>query len=282
MAVLDIPSGFQEALTAGRPATLQLQIDSTPTTQAFLAASYAARIVGEFGLETALARAGLANSDQAALPLIREEPRVWFNPNQEDRWFFPISELLEAITIMAILLPGAAMVREKQRGTIEQLLVAPLSPFQIMFPKVIAMTVVILVGLSLSLFAVAAPIFRVPMRGSLLLFYAVTTLYVFTTAGLGMFAATLARNVAQMGLLAVLMVVPLILVSGTWTPPEAMPVWMRAATYVSPMRHYIDLTYGILFKGAGLDLLWDSVVAIAVLGGAVFTFGLWRFRQQLE
>lgn len=280
LAVLDIPPGFQEALLAGRPAKLQLQVDATPTAQAFLAASYAGRIVGEFGHETALARTGSAGGGEAALPLIREEPRVWFNPNQDDRWFFPISELMEAITIMSILLPGAAMVREKQRGTVEQLLVAPLSPFQIMFPKVIAMTVVILVGLSFSLFVVAAPLFHVPMRGSLVLFYCVTALYVFTNAGLGLFAATIARNVAQMGLLAILMVVPLILVSGTWTPPEAMPVWMRIGTYVSPMRHYIDVSYGILFKGAGLDLLWDSVAAIAVLGGAVFGFGVWRFRRQ--
>ncbi len=282
LAVLDIPPGFEEALQAGRPARLQLQVDATPTTQAFLAASYAARIVGEFGREAALVRAGQASGGEASLPFIREEPRAWFNPNQEDRWFFPISELLEAITIMSILLPGAAMVREKQRGTVEQLLVAPLSPFQIMFPKVIAMTAVILAGVTFSLFAVAAPIFDVPMRGSLLLFYGVTALYVFTNAGLGLFAATIARNVAQMGLLAILMVVPLILISGTWTPPEAMPAWMRLATYVSPMRHYIDVSYGILFKGAGLDLLWDSVTAIMVLGGAVFGFGVWRFRRQFD
>lgn len=282
MAVLDIPSGFQEALLAGRPATLQLQVDATPTTQAFLAASYAARIVGEFGRETALAQASRAGGGEAAFPLIREEPRVWFNPNLEDRWFFPISELLEAITIMSILLPGAAMVREKQRGTVEQLLVAPLSPILIMLPKVIAMTAVILAGLTVSLFAIAAPIFEVPMRGSLPLFYGVTALYVFTNAGLGLFAATIARNVAQMGLLAILIVVPLILISGTWTPPEAMPVWLRLATYVSPMRHYIDVSYGILFKGAGLELLWDSVTAIAVLGAAIFGFGVWRFRRQFD
>lgn len=282
VAVLDIPPGFQEALLAGQPATLQLQIDATPTAQAFLAASYATRIVGEFGLDTALAREGLRPDGGVALPFIRNEPRAWFNPNQKDTWFIPISELLEAITIMSILLPGAAMVREKQRGTVEQLLVAPLSPIQVMFPKVIAMTVVILVGLSFTLFAVAAPIFHVPMRGSLPLFYAVTALYVFTNAGLGLFAATIARNIAQLGLLAILMVVPLILLSGTWTPPEAMPGWMRFGTFILPMRHYVDVSYGILLKGAGVDLLWDSVLTMAVLGGAVFSFGVWRFRRQFE
>ena len=280
VAVLDIPPHFQEVLLAGQPATLQLQVDATPTAQAFLAASYATRIVGEAGLDMALAREGLTPDNVAALPFIRNEPRAWFNPNQTDTWFIPISELLEAITIMSILLPGAAMVREKQRGTIEQLLVAPLSPVQILFPKVIAMTVVILLGLSFTLFAVAAPIFHLPLRGSLPLFYGVTALYVFTNAGLGLFAATIARNIAELGLLAILMVVPLIMLSGTWTPPEAMPAWIRIGTFISPMRHYVDVSYGILLKDAGIDVLWDSVLAMALLGGVVFGFGVWRFRRQ--
>ncbi len=280
VAVLDIPPGFQEALLSGQPTQVQLQVDATPTAQAFLAASYAARIVGEFGLKSALAREGLGPRAEAALPVIRNESRAWFNPNQTDRWFIPISELLEAITVMSILLPGAAMVREKQRGTIEQLLVAPLSPIQIMLPKVIAMTAVILLGVTFTLFAIASPIFHVPVRGSLTLFYAVTALYVFTNAGLGLFAATVARNIAQLGLLAILLVVPLILLSGTWTPPEAMPGWMGIATFVLPMRHYVDVSYGILLKGAGIDLLWDSVLTLALLGGAVFSFGVWRFRRQ--
>ncbi len=280
VAVLDIPSGFQKAMLAGQSTTLQLQVDATPTAQAFLAASYAARIVGEFSLETALVREGLGLDAEGVLPVIRNESRAWFNPNQKDSWFIPISELLEAITIMTILLPGAAMVREKQRGTVEQLLVAPLSPIQIMLPKVISMTVVILVGVSVTLFVIAGPIFDVPMRGSLPLFYTVTALYVFTNAGLGLFAATIARNVAQLGLLAIFMVVPLILLSGTWTPPEAMPRGMQIGTFFLPMRHYVDVSYGILFKGAGLSVLWDSVLIMGCLGGAVFGFGVWRFRRQ--
>jgi len=158
------------------------------------------------------------------------------------------------------------MVREKERRTVKQLLVSPLSPFQIMFPKAIAMTLVILVGMSLSLFALLGPMFQVPMRGSLPLFYFVTTLYVFVNAGLG--------------LLSLLIMAPILLLSGLWTPPEAMPAWLRLATLASPLRHYIDASYGILLKGAGLDLLWDSVLAMGVLGALILALGIGRFRRQ--
>jgi len=280
MVALDIPPRFEESLLAGKTASVLMQVDATHTAPGFLASSYAARIVSQFGLETALAREGLSGGGLEEVPVVIDDQRVWFNPNQKDTWFMPISELLEGITLFSILLPAAAMVREKERGTVEQLLVSPLSPFQIMFPKVIAMAMVILVGVSLSLFAVLGGMFQVPMRGSLPLFYFVTTLYIFANAGLGLFVATIARNLAQVGLLSLLVLAPIILLSGTWTPPEAMPGWLRAGTLVSPLRHYIDAAYGILLKGAGLDLLWDSVLAIALLGSGIFAFGLWRFRRQ--
>ncbi|MDA8259175.1 MAG: ABC transporter permease [Betaproteobacteria bacterium] len=280
MVALDIPPHFQESLLAGETASVLMQVDATHTAPGFLASSYAARIVSQFGLETALAREGLTSGGLEELPVLIDDQRVWFNTNQKDTWFMPISELLEAITLFSILLPAAAMVREKERGTVEQLLVSPLSTFQIIFPKVIAMTGVILVGVTASLFAVLGGVFQVPMRGSLPLFYLVTTLYIFANAGLGLFIATVARNLAQVGLLSLLVLAPIILLSGTWTPPEAMPDWLRAGTLISPLRHYIDAAYGILLKGAGLDLLWDSVMAIAVLGALIFLFGVRRFRKQ--
>lgn len=280
MLSLDIPAQFQEALRKGESVSVQLQVDATQPLPGFLASSYAARIVGQFSLESALEREGLTPADLENVPVVIDDQRVRFNPNQKDTWFMPISELMEGITLFAILLPAAAMVREKERGTVEQLLVSPLTPFQIVFPKVIAMTIVILLGMSLSLLTVLGPLFQVPMQGSLPLFYAVTTLYIFTNAGLGLFVATIARNQAQVGLLSLLILAPILLLSGLWTPPEAMPDWMRWATLASPMRHYIDVSYGILLKGAGLDLLWDSVLAIGILGTLIFAFGMRRFRGQ--
>lgn len=280
MVALDIPPRFQESLLKGEPVSVQLQVDATHTAPGFLAASYASRIVGEFGLEAAFAREGLSSGSLEDVPTVVADQRSLFNPNQRDTWFVPISELLEAITLFSILLPAAAMVREKERGTIEQLLVSPLSPVQIVLPKIVAMTAVILACVTLSLVVVLGFIFRVPIRGSLPLFYTVTTLYVFANAGLGLFVATVARTLAQVGLLSLLILAPMILLSGSWTPPEAMPAWLEAATLASPMRHYIEATFAILLKGASVDVLWDTFLWMAAIGCSIFTFGIWRFRRQ--
>lgn len=277
MAVLDIPPRFQERLQRGEQVSVQLQVDTTNSVLGFLASSYGAQIVGKFGLEAAARREGAGGM---AGPVLQADTRIWYNPNQNDAWFMGISELLTVVTLFAILLPAAAMVREKERGTIEQLMVTPLSAFQILFPKVIAMTLVILGGSAIALFGILGPVFHVPMRGSLLTFFLITALYVFTTAGLGLLAATVARNLAQVGMLTVVILMPMLLLSGAWTPPEAMPEWMRLLAYLSPLHYFLDAAYGILLKGAGMDLLWDSVLAMGTLGVCVFALGMRRFGRQ--
>ena len=153
MAVLDIPPRFGERLARGEQVAVQLQVDTSNSVLGFLASSYGAQIVGRYGLEVAALREGLGSGGISG-PLIQADTRIWYNPNQNDAWFMGISELLTVITLFAILLPAAAMVREKERGTIEQLMVTPLSAFQILFPKVIAMTLVILAGTAIALFGV--------------------------------------------------------------------------------------------------------------------------------
>jgi ABC-2 type transport system permease protein len=216
------------------------------------------------------------------MPRIEDRYRVWYNPDFNDAWFNAISQLLTWITVVSVLLPGAAMVREKERGTVEQLLVSPLSPAQILLPKVLAMSLVVLAGSAVSLYGVMQPQFTIPVRGSAILFFGLTALYVFTTAGLGLVAATFARNQAQVLMLTMLLVTPIIMLSGTWTPPEAMPQWLRYLFALSPLRHFIDVAFGILLRGAGLGILWDSILAMALLGALLFSLGVWRFRRQLE
>jgi ABC-2 type transport system permease protein len=172
------------------------------------------------------------------------------------------------------------MVREKERGTVEQLLVSPLTPFQIMFPKVLSMTAVILAGAYFSILFVLSGIFHIPVKGSLFLFFAVTALYVFTTAGLGLLIATLARNLAQMGMMTVFVFIPMLFLSGAWTPPEAMPVWMKVFMVLSPLHYYIDIGFAIFLKGAGFSILWTSILPMAVLGNVIFFGGMARFRRQ--
>ena len=279
MAVLDIPPRFGERLVRGEQVAVQLQVDTSNSVLGFLASSYGAQIVGRYGLEVAALREGLGSGGISG-PLIQADTRIWYNPNQNDAWFMGISELLTVITLFAILLPAAAMVREKERGTIEQLMVTPLSAFQILFPKVIAMTLVILAGTAIALFGVLGPAFDLPMRGSLVLFFLITALYVFTTAGLGLLAATVARNLAQVGMLTVVILMPMLPLSGAWTPIEAMPEWMRLLAWISPLHYFLDAAYGILLKGVGMTLLWKPVLAMGLLGVAVFGAGMGRFGRQ--
>jgi ABC-2 type transport system permease protein len=206
--------------------------------------------------------------------------RLWHNADLNEEWFRSIAELITMMTVMCIVLPAAALIREKERGTIEQLLVSPLSPVQVMLAKVIAMEAVMLAGVAVALFGIMQPIYHVPVRGSLVLLFALTAIYAFTNAGLGLAAATFARNMGQTGLLVLLIVMPIITLSGTWTPFESMPEWLRAAMTLSPLRHFVDIIYSILLRGAGLAVLWKSVLAMCVLGAALFAIGLARFRRQ--
>lgn len=282
MAVLDIPPGFGAALARGEGSAVQLQIDASNSVQGFLAAVDATQIVARFGLEQAAQRLGLnlGSAGSFDAPIINNQSRVWFNPNQNDAWFMGISELLNVITLFAMLLPAAAMVREKERGTIEQLLVSPLSALQIMLPKIIAMVAVILGGTALGLFGILVPLFAIPIQGSLLLFFALTTLYTCTLAGIGILIATMTRNMAQAGMMVILILAPMMFLSGAWTPPEAMPIVMRVGMYLSPLYYFINASYGILMKGAGLTVLWPMMAGILVIAVLVSSVTVMRFKKQ--
>ena len=280
MAVLEIPPRFHEQLIAGEPTAVQFLVDTTNAPQGLSAASYAVRIAAQFEQETVRRRSGGAETASQHLPVIVSDHRVWYNPDQNDAWFESISHLLRQITIFAILLPAAALVREKERGTVEQLLVSPLTPFQIMLPKVLAMTVVIVCATAVALFGIMRPAFGVPMKGSMLLFFSLTALFVFSTAGMGLAAATVTRNQAQVGMMTLLVVAPMMLLSGLVAPLEALPAWTRNLMMLSPLRYFIEIANGILLKGSDLSILWDSVLAMVLLGGGLFAFGMWRFRRQ--
>ncbi|MBW1750363.1 MAG: ABC transporter permease [Deltaproteobacteria bacterium] len=282
LVVLDIPANFQQDLLNGKHTDVQVLVDSSNTVLGSLAASYSSQIIGQYGFDAALKRMGVSEKSLENVPMLVDQHRVWYNPNQNDQWFIPISELLVVITILAIMLPAAAAVREKEYGTIEQLMVSPLSPIQILLPKIISMTMVILLGTAVSLFLVILPLFHIPIKGSLLLFFSVTGLYAIATSGLGLFISTMSRNLAQAAMLAILILMPMIFLSGAWTPPEAMPAGLRQAMYLSPLYYFIEMSYGILLKGAGLRVLWDSLLNLTLLGGVIFTVGLWRFRRQFN
>jgi len=282
LMVLDIPPRFQQNFLQGTPTEVQVQVDTGNTILGLLGASYSGQIIGQYAFEAALRHMGLTGEKLNSIPMVIDRHRVWYNPNQKDSWFMAISELLTVITVLAMMLPAAAAVREKERGTIEQLLVSPLSPTQIMLSKVIAMVLVILLGTTLSLAFVIKGIFHLPVKGSLSLFFAVTALYTFVMSGIGLFISTISRNLAQAIMMMIMIMMPIILLSGAWTPPEAMPAGIRQAMYFSPLYYYIEISYGILLKGAGIGILWESFLGLSLLGGLIFAFGVWRFRRQFK
>ncbi|MFP4316549.1 MAG: ABC transporter permease [Desulfovibrionales bacterium] len=280
MVVLDIPAGFSRDLAGGDQVQVQIQVDTTNTVMGTLASGYASRIVAGYGQELARKSQGLGPSQEMRVPGAESAHRIWYNPSLENSWFMALTQLLNFITLFAILLPAAAMVREKEKGTVEQLLVTPLSPFQIMFPKVAAMAVLILAGTALSLYGVMGPAFDLPVLGSALLFFGVTGLYVFAIAGLGLLISTFSSNQGQAGLLTILIFGPMIMLSGAWTPPEAMPDFMHLFLKISPLHYYLNASFGILLKGSGLSVLLEPILGIGLFGSVIFGLGMWRLRRQ--
>ncbi len=274
--VLVIPQGFGRRLVDNRAAEVQAVTDGTLSNTALLALGYAALIAEDYAQEF-----GKAGGREAAgpAPRVTLKPRVAFNPNLQAPWFAGLMELFSVITLVSILLPAAAMVREKEYGTIEQLLVTPARPVEIMLAKVISMASIILAASFLSIFLVIYPVLQLPWRGDLGLFFAATALYVFCATGFGMVIATICRNLPQTILFILMIISPVLFLSGSWTPLEAMHPSMRVITYLSPLKYYLNIGYNILLKGAGVEALWPDFVGLATLGSLLFVFCALRFRQ---
>ncbi|MBI3989035.1 MAG: ABC transporter permease [candidate division NC10 bacterium] len=271
--ILVIPQGFSRRLAEGSEAKVQLLIDGTISNGALVAMGYADQILEQYK--------GEIRPEVRALrrPGVEVKTRIRFNQNLQTEYFMSLTELFTVITMIAILLPAAAMVREKEHGTVEQLLVTPLRPWEIMLAKILPMGAIVLTGTFLGLTLVVQGIFHVPLRGNLFLFFVVTAIYVFTTSGLGLSIAALSRTLAEAILMTLLILAPMLFLSGTWTPLEVMPSWMRVITLFSPLRYYLKLGFGILLKGADLGMLWHDLLGLALLGGLLFALGALRFRR---
>jgi ABC-2 type transport system permease protein len=281
-AVLALTADFDRDLAAGRQAQIQLLVDTAQANQGFLVASYAERITAEFGDEWSRRSLERQGVDARRLPAILAAPRYEHNATLNETWFNTVSEWLTMLTIAAVVLPAAALVRERERGTVEQLLVAPLTPLQVVLSKVLAMVLVMLTGTAVAVFGVMHGVYGVPMRGDIGLFLAVTALFAMSCAGVGIVASGFARNSGQMSLIVILIVVPMIMLSGTWNMIESMPGWLQALTELSPLRHFVVLAYGLLIRGAPIDTLAPALASMLAIGSALLTVGVLQFRRQFR
>ncbi|QDX82287.1 ABC transporter permease [Denitratisoma sp. DHT3] len=273
--VLVIPADFQRNLERGRRPELQLDIDATIMSQSFVGASYIQKILAK---ELARFTSGRETTDALPVNLVS---RIRFNPNLSGIWFGGVMETINNITMMTIILVGAAFIREREHGTVEHLLVMPLTPFEIMMAKVWANGLVVLAGATFALTVVVQGILRVPIAGSLPLFLAGTALYLFSAASIGIFLGTLARSMPQFGLLIILVVLPLHMLSGGISPRESMPEAVQNLMLAAPTTWFVRLAQGILYRGASLDIVWPEFLAITGIGAIFFLAALVRFRRSV-
>jgi len=273
---LDIPPDFQRDVLAGRQPAVQVNVDATQTAQAFSGAGYIQNII--------------ATEVREFVSRYRSEPgmpaelavRMEFNPNLTQAWFGAVMEVINQITMLSIILTGAALIREREHGTVEHLLVMPLTAFEIMLAKVWSMGVVVLAAAALSLQLVVRGWLDVPISGSVGLFLLGAALHLFATTSMGIFLGTVARSMPQLGLLVILTLMPLQILSGGTTPRESMPELVQNIMLFAPTTHFVSLAQAILFRGAGLAIVWPQLLAIIGIGAAFFCGALWRFRRTIS
>lgn len=269
--VIDIPPKFQADLTAGRPTVIQLNVDATAMGLAANGAGYIQQIIAQE------VRAFRRNDQEAhAVNIVT---RARFNPNMEAIGFQGVMALTNNVTLMAILLTGAALIREREHGTIEHLLVMPLRPIEIMLAKVWANGLVVVLVASLSLHLVVQGALAVPIVGSTMLYLSVAVIYLFSVTSLGIYLATLARSMPQFGLLAMIVFVIMLLLSGSHTPLESMPVVLQVIMQFVPSTHFVSMAQAILFRDVGIGVIWPNLLATAAIGAAFFSAALLRFRK---
>lgn len=275
MFVVEIPYLFEDDLRAGRQPDIQLNIDATAMQQAGIGANYIKNILND-RITTFLSR-----TDQSASDPINLIVNKLFNPNGESSWFSGVVAIINQVTMLAIILTGAAVIREREHGTLEHLLVMPLSAFEIAMAKVWANGLVILVATALSLAVVVQLVLKVPFAGSRWLWFVGVVLYLFFTTALGIFLGTIARSMAQFSLLIILVVVAMQLLSGGTTPVESQPQWLQCLTFFLPSRHFVSFSQAIIYRGGGLEAVWPHYVMVAAVGLAFFAYSLALFRKSI-
>ena len=273
--ILDIPPHFEADVHALRSPAVQLMVDATAMTQAHMGTAYIQEIV----LRETLAYLKVQGVG-ARLPT-RPVLRTLFNPNGNTVWYASVMQVLNNVTVLAVVLVGAAVIREREHGTIEHLLVMPVRPSEIAVAKILANGLVILVAVALSVFVMVQGVLQVPIAGSVSLFLLGTAFYLFSLTALGIMLATLASSMPQFALLSVPVFVIMYLLSGSTTPRESMPAALQDAMLASPSTHYVKLAQGVLYRGAGLDIVWPQLLAMALIGAVFLAIALVRFRSML-
>ena len=279
---LVIGAGYGQAVAGGQVPRLQMIADGTDSNSAVVGLGYASRIIAQAGAalaETRFLRAPGPHPRGGAIDLV---PRVFFNPDLRSRWFYVPAVVAMVLMLVTMILPSMAVVREKEIGTLEQIIVTPLQSWQLILGKLAPFVVIGILDMLL-VTGVARLLFRVPLRGSLLLLTLLTLLFLLSTLGFGLLVSTLVRTQQQaMMFSAFVLMVPMIYLSGLIFPIDNMPLLFQRASVVIPVRYYAVILRGIFLKGSGLEVLWPEALALLAIGGTVISLAALRFRKSLD
>ncbi|HOW88588.1 MAG TPA: ABC transporter permease [Candidatus Omnitrophota bacterium] len=275
MFVVAIPPRFEEDLRFGHNPEIQINIDATAMQQAGIGTNYIKNIISK-RISNFLKR-----TDEEDSPPVQLIIRKLFNPNGTASWFLSVVAIINQISLLTIVLTGAAVIREREHGTLEHLLVMPLTAFEIAMAKVWANGLVILIATAISLFGVVQMALKVPFAGSHLLWFFGVILYLFFATALGIFLGTISRSMAQFALLNILLVLVLMLLSGGSTPVESQPQWLQRLTFFLPSRHFVSFSQIIIYRGGGLSAVWSQFLMVSGIGLAFFIYSLKLFRKSI-
>jgi ABC-2 type transport system permease protein len=278
--LLRLNKGFEHDLLAGKSAPVQIIVDGTDSNTASVALNYSSKIASQFSQQVLITRTRRLTGSPLSIGQIDMQTRAWFNENLESRNFYVPGVIANIIMIVTLVLTSAAVVREKEIGTMEQIMVTPITPVEFILGKTVPFALIGFIDV-IVIALVGVFWFKVPIRGSLLLLLVATAFYLMTTLGIGLLISTISRTQQQAMMSTFFFNFPSMLLSGFVFPVASMPVAIRWLTYLNPLRYYIVVIRGIFLKGVGVSILWPYIGALAVIGTLVMTLASMRFHKTL-
>lgn len=291
-AVVAVLPGFTRDIERGETATVQVLLDGSNSNTANVVSAYAAQVIGRFSSARlserqrslqmgVVARTGVDGPRYVAIPSLNVSTRVWFNEDLRSRNYFVPGVIVNIITIVTLMLTALAIVREREIGTMEQLMVTPIRPIELMLGKTLPFALVGLVQMGL-VTAAALLIFRIPLRGNPLLLVLCAALFLMTTLGAGLFISTVSHTQQQAMMASFFFFNPAFMLSGFAFPIRNMPLVVQYLSYLNPLRYFMEIVRGLFLKGTGIETLWPQMLAMFIFGVAILTVSSLRFRKRLD
>jgi ABC-2 type transport system permease protein len=289
-AVIRVLPGFSRDVQRGIATSVQILVDGTNSNTASIVSSYATQIVAGFAgkmltgqQNSRLVQATMVSGSAvpSVIPVLTAQYRVWFNPDLRSRVYFVPGVIVNIIALVTIMLTAMSIVREKEIGTMEQLMVTPIQPFELIMGKLLPFAIVGIVEVALVVVA-ALLIFNIPIRGSIPLLFGSSVLFLLSTLGVGLFISTISQTQQQAMMSSFFFFMPAMLLSGFAFPIRNMPVAVQYMTYLNPLRYFMQIVRDLFLKGIGLKSLWQEMVALGAFGAAILALSAFRFRKKLD